>query len=147
MSARYFEEIAEGDTFRSPRRTITEADQVQFVTLCGLLDPLFVDETFAREQGLKGRLIPGPLTTCYAVGLTADLHHGTVSAALGLDNVRFHAPVYPGDTIEVETTVAAKRESRRQSDRGPVTLRHIVTNQRGEQVVSFERTLMWLKRP
>ena len=147
MLGKYFDELKAGDEFTSHRRTITEADIVLFTSLTGLLNPLFTDEIFAREKGLGTRVAPGPLTLCYAIGLTDELVYCTVSAVLGINNVRLTAPVKPGDTIWVKSTVADKRESTSKPDQGLGTLHHEVYNQRGEVVCTFDRTLMFLKRP
>ena len=147
MLGKYFEELAVGDEFTSSRRTISEADIVIFTSICGLLNPLFTDEEFAKEKGFGARVAPGPLIIAYAMGLTDELAFGTIVAALGVNNARFTAPLKPGDTISVKTTVTDKRESTSRPDRGPVTLRHDIYNQRGEQVCTFERTLMFLKKP
>lgn len=147
MQGKYFEEMEVSREFLSPRRTITEADVVLFTCLCGLFNPLFTDEEFAQERGFGTRVAPGPLTMCFAMGLTDELGYGTVSAALGINDVRFSAPVLPGDTIQVRTTVTDKRESSSHPDRGLVTLRHNVLNHKGEQVCTFERTLLFLKSP
>ena len=146
MQGMYFEELEVGCEFTSPRRTITEADIVFFTCLTGLLNPLFTDELFAREKGFGTRVAPGPLTVSFAIGLTDELLYRTVSAALGIDKVRFISPVIPGDTIWVKTTITAKRESASRPDRGPATLRHEVYNQKDEIVCTFERTAMFLKR-
>ena len=146
MQGLYFDKLEVGGEFTSPRRTVTEADIVLFTCLTGLLNPLFTDELFAREKGFGSRVAPGPLTLSFAIGLTDDLTYRTVSAALGIDKVRFISPVRPGDTICVKTTVTDKRESASRPDRGPVTLRHEVYNQKDETVCTFERTVMFLKR-
>lgn len=146
MQGMYFDELEVGRQFTSPRRTVTETDIVLFTGLTGLLNPLFTDELFAREQGFGTRVVPGPLTVSFAIGLTDEIAYGTVTAALGIDKVRFLSPVKPGDTIWVKTTVTDKRESASRPDRGPVTLRHEVHNQKDEIVCTFERTAMFLKR-
>ena len=146
MQGKYFQELRVGEVFQSPRRTVTETDVVLFTSLAGLHNPLFTDEVFAQEKGFGSRVAPGPLTMAIAMGLTDELLYGTTTAALGVNNAVFKAPVRPGDTVSVKTTVVEKRESRSQPDRGPVTLRHQVYNQQGQEVISFERTLMVLKK-
>lgn len=146
MQGIYFDELEVGCEFISPRRTVTEADIVIFTCLTGLFNPLFTDELFAREKGLGTRVAPGPLTVSYAIGLTDELTYRTVSAALGIDKVKFINPVRPGDTIWVKTIVTSKRESVSRPDRGPATLRHEVYNQKDEIVCTFERTAMFLKQ-
>ena len=143
----YFEDFEEGKEFTSPRRTITETDLVVFTAITGLKNPVFTDEVFAKEVGLGTRVIPGPLTMCIAMGLTDDLIYGTTFAALGVKEAKFRATVKPGDTIWVKTTVSEKRESSSHPDKGIITLRHHVYNERNEEVMVFERTLMMLKKP
>ena len=81
-----------------------------------------------------------------AIALTDEICYGTVTAVLGIDNVRFTIAVKPGDTIWVKTSITNKREIKSRPDRGLVTLRHEVCNQKGELVCSFERTLLFLKQ-
>ena len=147
MLGKYLEELKVGDEFVSHRRTVTETDIVLFTSLTGLLNPLFTDEIFAREKGLGTRVAPGPLTLCYAIGLTDELVYRTVRAVLSINNVKLRVPVKPGDTIWVKTTVMDKRESASKPDQGIGTLHHEVYNQRDELVCTYERTLMFLRRP
>ncbi|MDP7469286.1 MAG: MaoC/PaaZ C-terminal domain-containing protein, partial [Dehalococcoidia bacterium] len=77
MTAKYFDELKEGDQFHSTRRTMTEAAIVLFTSLAGLFNPLFVDEVFAKEKGFGTRIAPGPLTMTFALGLTEELVDGT----------------------------------------------------------------------
>lgn len=146
MQGKFFDELQVGDQFTSHRRTITETDVVNFICVTGINNPLFTDIEFAREKGFGNRVVPGPLTLGIALGLTDELCYGTITAVLAFDNVRFIAPVKLGDTIWVRTSIINKRESKSRPDRGPVSLRHEVYNQKSEQVCSFERTLMFLMR-
>lgn len=146
MQGMYFEQLEIGQRLTSPRRTITEADIVLFTRLSGLVNPLFTDDLFAREKGFSTRVAPGPLTLCFALGLTDDIAYGTASAALEIDKVKFIRPVRPGDTIWVTTTVTEKRESRSRPEQGPVTLSHEVYNQDGNMVCTFARTVMFFKK-
>jgi acyl dehydratase len=147
MLGKYFDELNVGEEFVSHRRTVTETDIVLFTSLTGLLNPLFTDDLFAREKGLGTRVAPGPLTLCYAIGLTDELVYRTVSAVLSVNNVKFSIPVKAGDTIWVKTKIIDKRESASKADRGTGTLYQEVFNQHEEVVCTYERTLMFLKRP
>jgi acyl dehydratase len=131
-----YEQHAVGATYRTGGRTISETDIVTFVNLCGFVEPLFLDMEFvARESVYKRRAAPGALTFALSEGLIIQtgLIHGTGMAFLGGD-VRVVAPVLEGDTIRVEVEVADKRETKK-SDRGIVTYRHRVLNQRDETVL------------
>jgi len=131
-----FEEHTVGATYRTQARTVSEADICAFVNLCGFTEPLFYDmEYVARESVFKGRPAPGALTFALSEGLIIQtgLIHGTGMAYLG-GEIRIAGPVLAGDTLSVSVTVADKRETKR-TDRGIVTYRHQVTNQRGEVVL------------
>src|SRR3989304_5407364 len=99
MQGKYFQELRVGEVFQSPRRTVTETDVVLFTSLAGLHNPLFTDEVFAQEKGFGSRVAPGPLTISIALGLTDELLYGTTTAALGVNNAVFKAPVRPGDPV------------------------------------------------
>ena len=131
-----YEEHAVGARYETHGRTVGDADISSFVNLCGFTEPLFMDMEFvARESVFRGRPAPGALTFCLSEGLIIQtgLIHGTGMSYLGSE-VRIVAPVLAGDTIRVAVVVTDKRETRK-PDRGIVTYRHEVTNQRGELVL------------
>jgi acyl dehydratase len=131
-----YEQHEVGATYRTRGRTVSETDIVTFVNLCGFIEPLFIDmEYVARASIYKRRAAPGAFTFALAEGLIIQtgLIHGTGMAYLGSE-VRVVAPVLEGDTIRVEIEVADKRETKK-PDRGIVTYRHRVLNQRDELVL------------
>lgn len=136
MEGLSFEAHAVGAVYRTLARTVSETDIVNFVNLCGFTEPLFMDmEYVARESLFKRRAAPGALTFALSEGLIMQtgLIHGTGMAWLGGD-LRVTAPVLEGDTIRVEVEIVDKRETKK-GDRGIVTYRHRVLNQRDELVV------------
>jgi acyl dehydratase len=125
-----------GARYETLRRTVNDADISTFVNLCGFNEPLFMDmEYVAKESVFKGRPAPGALTFCLSEGLIMQtgLIHGTGMSYLGSE-IRIVAPVLAGDTLGVTVTIAEKRETKK-PDRGIVTYRHEVINQRGELVL------------
>ena len=131
-----FEGHKVGAVYRTLARTVSETDIVSFVNLCGFVEPLFIDmEYVKRESVFKRRAAPGALTFSLSEGLIMQtgLIHGTGMAWLG-GELRIVAPVLEGDTIRVEIEVADKRETRK-ADRGIVTYKHRVLNQRDEVVL------------
>jgi len=131
-----WEESSIGAVYRTLARTVSEADIVNFVNLCGFVEPLFMDmEYVARESVYGRRASPGALTFALSEGLVMQtgLIHGTGMAWLG-GELRIVAPVLVGDTIRVEVEIVDKRETRK-PDRGIVTYRHQILNQRGELVL------------
>ncbi len=135
-----FEGFHPGDRFITARRTVTEAEIMQFVCLVGLFEPLFIDAEYIRNETLYGeRIAPGSLTFAMAEGLSVQtgIIHGTAMAFVGLEKMRLFGPVKVGDTIQVEIEVlgSKKVESRRA---GIVRYRQTVRNQRGEAVMEYE---------
>jgi acyl dehydratase len=131
-----FEEHTIGAKYRTLGRTVSETDIVTFVNLCGFNEPLFMDMEYVKKESVFGRrAAPGALTFSLSEGLIMQtgLIHGTGMAYLGGD-IRVVAPVLEGDTLKVEVEVVDKRETKK-ADRGIVTYRHRVTNQKDELVL------------
>lgn len=148
MQGLTFEDHQIGATYRTGGRTVAEADICAFVNLCGFVEPLFLDMEFvARESVFKGRPAPGAFTFALAEGLIIQtgLIHGTGMSYLG-GEIRIVAPVLAGDTIRVAVAVTDKRETKK-PDRGIVTYRHEVINQRGETVLEAVVKRMIKRRP
>lgn len=126
-----------GFRFRTSARTITETDLINFVTLVGVNEPLFMDERFGLAHGYSGRLVPGMMTFSYAEGLVIQggSIHGTGLAFMHTD-LDIKRPVYVGDTIAVVVEVTESRPAS-SGERGVVTTRNSVVNQRDEIVMVY----------
>jgi acyl dehydratase len=87
-------------------------------------------------------------TVALVVGLSVpELTLGTIVAQLGLTDVSFPAPVFPGDTIRVVSEVVEARESRSRPQNGLVVFEHRAYNQRDELVCRLRRTGLMHRRP
>jgi acyl dehydratase len=134
----FFEDFSPGKQFKTLKRTVTETDLVNFTTLCGFFESLFIDQTYVEAETSFGRRIaPGALSLAFAEGLTilSGILHHTGLAFLGLE-LEIKKPVFIGDTIGVEIEVIDRRETKK-PDRGIVTFYHRVTNQEGEVVMEY----------
>ncbi|MGH8034775.1 MAG: MaoC family dehydratase [Lysobacterales bacterium] len=146
----YFEEFQLGAVFRHAiRRTLTEADNVFFSALTHNPAPLHLDEEYCREHSEFGtRVINSGFTLGLMVGISVgDTTLGTTVANLGWDEVRFPKPLFPGDTIHVETEVAELRESKSRPQNGIVIFIHRAYNQKSELVASCKRSALMLRKP
>ena len=137
-----FDEFEPGARFRTPGRTITEADVASFAGLSGDYNPVHTDETFAADTAFQGRVAHGPMMIGIAFGLASrlDLIDGTVIALLSV-SWSFHAPIRAGDTVAALIEVADKRDTRH-ADRGIVRLDFAVHNQRSEVVQNGSAELL-----
>ena len=137
LRGRTWQEMPVGFRFRTSARTITEADVSAFIGIVGLTEPLFLDARVAVANGYAGRLVPGMMTFSFAEGLVIQTGciHETGVAFLHMD-FDIKAPVYVGDTIGVLVEVIEQRPTSR-GDRGLITTRNEVVNQRGEVVLVY----------
>lgn len=134
----HWQDLAVGQRFRTFRRTVTESDLMGFVTLTGMLEPLFVDATHAGGA-LGPRPVPAALTHALVEGmLLRGMVHGTGLALLET-TLRPLAPVRVGDTVEAEVEVTAIRPASR-GGRAVMSSAVRVLNQRGECVMAYDVT-------
>lgn len=105
---KYFEELEIGDSLTSHRRTVTEADVVNFAGISGDFFYAHMDDIAAKSSIFERRVAHGYFVLSAAAGLFVDPAPGPVLANYGLDNLRFVKPVYIGDTIQATLTCKAK---------------------------------------
>lgn len=103
-----FDELEIGETLFTHRRTVTEADVVQFAGISGDFFYAHMDDIAAKESLFERRVAHGYFVISAAAGLFVDPAPGPVLANYGLENLRFIEPVYPGDTIRVKLTCQKK---------------------------------------
>jgi len=145
----YFEDFMMGQELTTRGRTVYDYEVGALVALAGLYEELFVNREHYEQESVFGRRVaPGLLTLCIAEGLvmSEEWFRDTGMAFLGLDELRLHAPVSPGDTIRVQVTVEEARPSR-QAGRGIVAARHVVRNQEGTAVMTFRIARLVRGRP
>lgn len=148
MSGLYYEEFEVGRRFVHPvHRTVTETDNVLISTLTMNPAALHLDAEYMKDTPYGKPLVNSVFTLGLMVGISIhDTTFGTTVANLGWEDVRFPKPVFVGDTLRIETTVLAMRESQSRKDAGIVTLQHKAFNQRNEEVASCRRVALMLKR-
>lgn len=132
---KYLEDLAEGDTFTSAARTITESDVVGFAGLSGDFNPIHTDVEFARDTPYGQRVVYGLLGLSIMTGLLdrTGLFSGTAIAMLGIRDWTFTAPIFIGDTLRFTLTIGEVRRTR-SGDRGVVERYFELLNQRDEVV-------------
>lgn len=112
---KYFEELQPGDSLLTPRRTMTEADIVNFACLSGDHFYAHMDKIAAAESIFGERVVHGYFVISAAAGLFVDDGVGPVIANYGMENLRFIEPVKPGDTIQVRLTCKRKTLKRQKT--------------------------------
>jgi acyl dehydratase len=143
---RHFEDFTVGQELMTARRTITEADVVQFAGISGDFNPLHTDELYGQTTPFGTRIAHGLLVVAVGSGLVNQTgwFEGTTLALLEMTS-RFVRPVHFGDTVRQRLEVVEKKETSR-ADRGVVTLSATILNQREEPVVEGQHVLLLRRR-
>lgn len=147
MAPLYFEDVEVGFRFETARRTVTEADLVNFAGVSGDFNPLHSDKLFAERSIYGERIAQGALVLSMALGLRqrTGLFDGTLMGFLEIRGWRFLLPVRIGDTIRVVTEITEVRETSK-PDRGIMVQRVDVLNQDDAVVQTGEFVSMLRRR-
>ncbi len=137
MKQGYFEDFSVGESFRTQGVSLTEADIIDYAMRYDP-QPFHTDRVAAGESIYGGIIASG----WHVGGLAFRMfvQAGVIAGSMGspgMDEVRWHAPVRPGDTIYLTAEVTESRASSSRGDRGYVTMDYKVFNQRDENVMSW----------
>lgn len=143
--SRYFEELEEGQEFRSLTRTIAEYDLYMFAGLTGDMTDFHLSTEAAKTSVFGQRPAHGMLLASIANGLfnRIGVTDETGMALAGIE-WRFLSPGFIGDTIHLVVSVEQKREVSK-PDRGLVLWKAQLRNQRGD-VVCEGRMIRMVRR-
>lgn len=137
-----FDELRIGERLLTARRTVTEADLVNFGCLSGDFFYAHMDKIAAADSLFGERVAHGYFVVSAAAGLFVDAAPGPVIANYGMDNLRFVEPVKIGDTLQVELTCKQKTpkllRDPAQKPHGVVVWDIKVKNQRNELVATYD---------
>jgi acyl dehydratase len=142
----YFEDFVVGARLRHARGTTVGEVENQLLTklVLNTADAHF-NEDRMKHTPFGQRLVFGLVTGAIVIGLATQDTAENALAELGLDGVRFRAPVFHGDTLYAYTEVLEKRDADR-PDAGVVRFRHWGAKQDGTIVFEGERTVLIKRR-
>ncbi len=144
---KYFEDFHVGDRSTFGAHRVTRDEIVEFAARWDP-QPFHVDEVAAAASSFGGLTASGVHVVAITVSLiVARDEKVAVIAALGWDEVRFLAPVRPGDVLSLTHECLETRASRSKPDRGIVRNRVTAVNERGEPVLSYVDTILVARRP
>src|SRR5271170_383541 len=121
---RYFEDYAPGAVYEYGYITVTEAEILDFARKFDP-QPIHVDPEYAAQGPFHGLIASGWHTTAMMMRLFAEhcLSQVASLASPGVDEIRWPAPVRPGDSLRLRATIVEARRSRSKPDRGLVRTR------------------------
>jgi acyl dehydratase len=146
---KYFEDFAPGDTSEYGAYTVTREEVLEFA---GKYDPQpFHLDDDAAAQTFFGKISASGWHTCaMTMRMMVDQMKVTQAASEGspgVDKIRWHRPVYPGDTLRVRTKVDGKKDLPSKPHLGLVLNRYEVLNQESKIVMTFEAAGIFKRRP
>lgn len=144
----YLEDFEPGVAYTSPPRTISEEESIGFARR---YDPQYfhTDPVAARDSAFGGLACGGFQTAALAWALVLDsrMFDQCPIAGLGVDELRWLAPVRPGDTLRCRFTLLDTRMSDTKPDRGVARFRYEVINQAQVVVMTLVITQLLRRRP
>ena len=141
----FYEDMTPGESITSPTAVVDRDEMVAFAKRWDPM-PFHVDDA-AGQAAFGGITAPGLFVLAIKQQLIHQLpDQHAVIASLGYDELRFHAPVCPNDTLHLKFECISRRESKTKADRGVVTVRLSLINQAGVTVMSHLDTILVRRR-
>ncbi len=135
----YLEDLREGMS-AVYTKTVTDADLEQFAEISGDFNPVHMDPEYAKTTMFKGRIAHGMLSASFISTVLGTKLPGPGAIYIS-QNLRFKAPVRPGDTVTAEVTVKSV-----DLDRSRVSVDTVCTVN-GKPVIEGDAVMMVPKRP
>ena len=143
----WFDDLVLGMRFKSPEKLVTLEDIKRFAAEFDP-QPYHLDEAAAERSALKGLAASGWHTAAIAMRLLVETRPFGPHPLLGLgvDELRWLAPVRPGDVIHLEGEVVELTPSR-SKPQGIARIKWTAFNQHGEPVYSVIPLAIVPRRP
>jgi acyl dehydratase len=145
---RYFEDYQAGAVYEYGYRQVSEAEILDFARQFDP-QPIHVDPGFAQGGPFGGLIASGWHTSSLTMRLIADHYLSTVAslASPGIDELRWPAPLRPGDIVRLRGEIVEARVSRSKPDRGLIRTKVSLITQNDQDVLSFTAMNLMLRRP
>jgi acyl dehydratase len=143
---RYFEDVSVGDRVPAGSVAVTLEECLEFARAYDP-QPMHLDAEAASRSRFKGLIASGWHTAALVMRLVATARPlgDTEVLGMGVENLRWHLPVRPGDTLSVEMEIASMQPS--ESNRRYGIIKFLITtrNQHGE-IVMTHSPICWVPR-
>ncbi|MES2271190.1 MAG: MaoC family dehydratase [Pseudomonadota bacterium] len=146
----WLEDLVPGQVFRFGDYPVAREEVIEFASRYDP-QPFHLDDEAAAANPLLGKLCASGMHTMSMAHLLMMRGFGEVGirplAGAGMDKMRLHRPVFPGDTLHIEIEITETRPIRSRSDRGLLSYLTKVVNQDGLEVMSYQSLLFMSRRP
>lgn len=138
MNTRYLDDLQVGQTFKTNGATLTDSDIIGFALKYDP-QPFHLDVVEAAKSPYGGLIASGfqTLAYCFRLFIQSGVFLESSMGSPGIDELRWLAPVRPGDTLYTEVEVLELRPSSSKPDRGIARLKYQASNQHGDVVLTF----------
>ena len=143
----FYEDLIVKQKIKHPLgRTLTDTDNIWFTLLTCNTNQIHFNQDYTKKNYSRkpfgGRLaVNAYLILSLVAGLSIE-QTSRNGIMISQENMKILSPVFSGDTLYAETTILSKRISKTHKGMGIVQVRTKGYNQRGIDVVVFERTFM-----
>jgi acyl dehydratase len=143
----WFDDLILGQRFKSPEKRVTRDDIKRFAAEFDP-QPYHLDEAAAERSVFKGLAASGWHTSAIAMRLAVETRPFGPHPLLGLgvDDLRWLAPVRPDDVLHLEGEVVELTPSK-SKPQGIARIKWTAFNQRGEPVYTFNPIAVVPRRP
>jgi itaconyl-CoA hydratase len=144
----WFEDFRPGDRWRHARGATIDEVENQLLTklVCNTAQEHWNEHAMATSPWGNSRIVFGMITGSLTVGLSSQDTAENALAELGLDTMRFRAPVFHGDTLYACTEVLTAEPAPDRPDAGVVRFRHWGLTGSDRLVFECERTVLVKRR-
>ena len=145
---RWFEDFTPGDVFEIGPVSPSEEEIVEFASRYDP-QPFHLDAEAAKDSLFGGLVASGWHTVALFMGMFVRevLNDSASLGSPGVDELRWLAPVRPGDTLRGRSTVVDVRPSATDPRRGTVFTQNEVLNQDGAVVMTLKARGFFARRP
>ena len=129
------------ESFNLERKELKRPNKNEIIDFASKYDPqsFHLDEN-AANQGPFGQLTSSGFMTLgksFTQIFEMGVYDGTSMGAWGIDELRWTKPVYPGDFLKTKIEVLEAKKSSKNPRRGTARLKHTVTNQNNQIVMTW----------
>jgi acyl dehydratase len=132
-----FNEVSVGEIFDAGMFSLTKEEIMEFASK---YDPQYmhIDEEKAENGRFKSIIASGMQTMAetWKLWVEVDYFGDDIIAGLGLNNLLFSHPVFPGDQLSVKVEILSKEQTK--EDKGVVTIKIMTINQQEKIVYQSE---------
>lgn len=146
----WLEDLSAGQTFRFGDYPVTREEVIAFATAYDP-QPFHLDDKAAEANPLLGKLCASGMHTLSMSHLLQMRGFDQVGikplAGAGMDEMRLHRPVFPGDVLHIVVEISEVRPIRSSEDRGLLSYLTTALNQDDQAVLTYRSTLFMARKP